>query len=986
MAAAARFFIRQEPKQLDKDLWHWALWVEAAEGASLEEIDHVVYSLHPAFPGPNRIVRNRASGFRLEKRPNRQDDTWGIFPIGVRLVFLDGRSESSKEPLLLSAEDGRPVRGLLDLPANASLLESLNLAERLKTKGAFGYAREVLAQAREHRDNGDLPDLREKRVQQEALCTYKDPLLPLDTRLQDALKRLADCDSGLAGSTNPETLGLAGAIHKRLWEVDGQRDNLERSFRFYRRGYDAMIAAQGRMSENDYDGGAYAGVNAAFVADLLRNEERLGLAGDTAPSPYTAAARDLRMELVGRLSSLGKDNWWHHASLAEAYLGLAPEAPEYYREATESLRRAMALSGADDWKRESTATQLSALVDLQVQLHGDGAAAAGWQVVSGLVPENPEALMRPVHGKFGLGLSGGGFRASLYHIGVLARLAELDLLRQVEVLSCVSGGSIVGAHYYLELRRLLHAQTDANIHRDDYLRIVQKMEKDFLAGVQANIRVRVAASLAANWGMLLQPRRYSRSQRVGELYEEHIFSRIEDGEAKAPRWLNDLFVSPLVAEEGIEYRDDGFSPKLHNWRRRAKVPILILNATTLNTGRNWQFTASSMGESVSYGTGIDATERFEPVYYGEAPKGHREVRLGQAVAASAGVPGLFDPIVLENLYPGDRVVRLVDGGVHDNQGARALLDNDCNVLLVSDASGQMESETDPSNSSLGVLLRTNSVLQARLRIAQRQEVEARRRSRLMREEVFVHLKQDLQAPTVQPLQDATAPARPAAAPRPTTTTYGVDCGMQAALAALRTDLDSFTDRESYALMASGYRAAERSLGRIPAFAALPDHREPWCFLAIEEALRGGADSEILRDHLRVGEKLAFKVWSLDPALRVVRWLLLALVIGLALWEIYKHPVSTVPIQIYWWGLIVTVAVMAVAAYSKPAGRAAGFLLKWLRFRSTLKRMAAGFGMGTLGFLLARLHLGWFDQRFLELGRLPRQPTTAQALPPEAPSP
>ena len=47
----------------------------------------------------------------------------------------------------------------------------------------------------------------------------------------------------------------------------------------------------------------------------------------------------------------------------------------------------------------------------------------------------------------GLALSGGGFRASFFHIGVLARLAELDLLRRVEALSTVSGGSIVGALY-----------------------------------------------------------------------------------------------------------------------------------------------------------------------------------------------------------------------------------------------------------------------------------------------------------------------------------------------------------------------------------------------------------------------------------------------------------------------------------------------------------------------------------------------------------
>ncbi len=45
------------------------------------------------------------------------------------------------------------------------------------------------------------------------------------------------------------------------------------------------------------------------------------------------------------------------------------------------------------------------------------------------------------HHKTGLALSGGGLRASLFHIGVLGRLAELDLLRHVDVISTVSGGS-----------------------------------------------------------------------------------------------------------------------------------------------------------------------------------------------------------------------------------------------------------------------------------------------------------------------------------------------------------------------------------------------------------------------------------------------------------------------------------------------------------------------------------------------------------------
>src|SRR3954466_16205938 len=43
-------------------------------------------------------------------------------------------------------------------------------------------------------------------------------------------------------------------------------------------------------------------------------------------------------------------------------------------------------------------------------------------------------------------LSGGGFRAALFHLGGLRRLNELGVLSQVDVISSVSGGSIVAAH------------------------------------------------------------------------------------------------------------------------------------------------------------------------------------------------------------------------------------------------------------------------------------------------------------------------------------------------------------------------------------------------------------------------------------------------------------------------------------------------------------------------------------------------------------
>ena len=89
-----------------------------------------------------------------------------------------------------------------------------------------------------------------------------------------------------------------------------------------------------------------------------------------------------------------------------------------------------------------------------------------------LIGDSELALRQLLIGKVGLALSGGGFAPLLFHIGVLARLAELDLLRSVDVISCVSGGSIVGAYYYLKLRTLLESRPDqarqgrpAKLHR-----------------------------------------------------------------------------------------------------------------------------------------------------------------------------------------------------------------------------------------------------------------------------------------------------------------------------------------------------------------------------------------------------------------------------------------------------------------------------------------------------------------------------------------
>jgi predicted acylesterase/phospholipase RssA len=46
----------------------------------------------------------------------------------------------------------------------------------------------------------------------------------------------------------------------------------------------------------------------------------------------------------------------------------------------------------------------------------------------------------------GLALSGGGFRATLFHLGVIRRLCAEGLLDQLSSIASVSGGSVTAAH------------------------------------------------------------------------------------------------------------------------------------------------------------------------------------------------------------------------------------------------------------------------------------------------------------------------------------------------------------------------------------------------------------------------------------------------------------------------------------------------------------------------------------------------------------
>jgi predicted acylesterase/phospholipase RssA/tetratricopeptide (TPR) repeat protein len=838
----------------------------------------------------------------------------------------------------------------------------LELVKGLKDLKKFAIARRLLEKIRPLYNPKASDEQRRLMTQQFALCTYKDPDLAADEKFDTALGILREIGD-LRAITDQETLGLAGALHKYRFEALGQKPDLERSLSYYLRGYEIGPA-------KDF---GYTSINAAFVLDLLARQEaddarQAGTESQTAKDRQ-AQARKIREELVDALppmqyapgSNLSR-RWWFQVTVAEAFFGLAR-----YDEAAYWLQKGKTRGVVEDWEYESTARQLASIARLHGPVEWNATAmeaSPAWAVIKNFLGGYEAGVRSAFIGRVGLALSGGGFRASLFHIGVLARLAELDVLRHVEALSCVSGGSIIGAHYYLELRKLLHTKEQKDITRADYIAMVQRIERDFLAGVQRNIRTRMLAGFKSNFKMFLPMffPNFSRTEYTGKLIEDEIFSKVQDRDAtgQRERRLNKLTIQPIDEPENLE-----FSPKDQNWRRAVKVPILVLNATSLNTGHNWQFTATWMGEPpVGVDSKVDANYRLRRMYYDkQAPEKYKDFPLGHAVAASAAVPGLFEPLNLPGLYP-DKIVRLVDGGVHDNQGVSSLLEQGCLVMLVSDASGQMDTVDKPGNGVLSTLLRSNSVLQARVRVAQYHDLDARRTSALLRSLMFLHLKKDVESAPVD-WENCQDPIQPK--PINVLTSFGVLKTVQRKLADIRTDLDSFHDIEAFALMTSGYRMATRWFedNTNHGFPQLPPVETDWRFLSVETPMKMAADG-FARQHnelirlLKVSNCLAFKVWKLVPALKIVGFAILALLAIAILWAaFFRQDINLITLR-----ELVVMALAAGAAYIVGEN-----LVRVVRFRDTLQQILIGLGMCFGGVAIARLHLWFFDPLYLKLGKV-----------------
>lgn len=152
-------------------------------------------------------------------------------------------------------------------------------------------------------------------IQKLALATYKSKVPSERAALLSGITILDALSPD--GSNDPETLGIAGAIRKRLWLLTGDKVQLDSAIRYYGRGFELM---------RDY----YNGENLATCYDF-----RSEVQADAEEAAYDRmSARKVRLALIALLVTLigspsfedRSDRKWVRASLANCLFALGRQA------------------------------------------------------------------------------------------------------------------------------------------------------------------------------------------------------------------------------------------------------------------------------------------------------------------------------------------------------------------------------------------------------------------------------------------------------------------------------------------------------------------------------------------------------------------------------------------------------------------------------------------------------------------------------------
>ncbi len=251
--------------------------------------------------------------------------------------------------------------------------------------------------------------------------------------------------------------------------------------------------------------------------------------------------------------------------------------------------------------------------------------------------ETYKPLPRSERSGIGLSLSGGGYRAALFHSGALRRLNELGILSKLRTISSVSGGSIISAHLATKISWPLTASLP---------NWEQQIAKPFRAFCSRDIRTKPILGGLLPW-------------RINtELLEREYW-----------KYLTRLKLTDLPAS-----------------------PNFVFCATDLTFGVNWIFQKNRVGDyqagylSVTpsdwpLSLAVAASSCFPPIF--------KPLSLGSKIKDLAPADFPAGPM-REALLKG---LRLSDGGVYDNLGLEPIW-KDHEIVLSSDGGALFDVEAD----------------------------------------------------------------------------------------------------------------------------------------------------------------------------------------------------------------------------------------------------------------------------------------------------
>ena len=266
-------------------------------------------------------------------------------------------------------------------------------------------------------------------------------------------------------------------------------------------------------------------------------------------------------------------------------------------------------------------------------------------------------------------LSGGGYRAMLFHLGALWRLNEAGYLPRLNRISSVSGGSITAGMLGYKWRALAFGSD--GIARAFDTEIVQPLRA--FAGTTCD-----EVSIAS--GLLLPG---SIADQVTDAYRRQLF-----GEAT------------------LQALPD--------------QPRFVINATNVQSGGLWRFSKPYMADyrvgvvrnpAVKLAVAVAASSAFPPVLSPlrmTVDAGAYDPPSGQSSEDLHRAPFTTDPV-------------LTDGGVYDNLGLETAWKR-YQTILVSDGGGKMLEEADPKGDWARHALRINEIIDNQVRSLRKRQV------------------------------------------------------------------------------------------------------------------------------------------------------------------------------------------------------------------------------------------------------------------------